>query len=463
MLISLAMIVKNEEGMLAHCLESVKALVDEIIVVDTGSTDKTIDIAREFGARVYPFKWCDDFSAARNESLKYCKGDWVLILDADEAIDALDHEKIKNACQRPQADAYNLIHRNYAIKPDVSLQDIALTPNVSDYSEGRELPFYADIPVPRLVKMFDGLTFNSRVHETYEASLIPSRKTTKNLDAVIHHYGKLLAEREEYKAQYYLMLARLEAEANPDFAPVHLRLLQQALRAKHWETALEAAKASIKLALAVDSFVLYGGRSAQEAIEANIKLAIAVDPFILYGGGLALQNMDRHAEAIGYFDMLLSQHPQHALAWLGKGHSCWALGDFSAAREAMMKAIELQPGSAMARKRLAELEYAANNAANNLDAARRATLEAIDMAPNEPALYDNLLKIEMARDNTQQAVQDALLAIRKCPGGGEGRWHRLAAVYLYQNGQRDTAVSVLELGLKNFPNDPDLMRLRGMI
>jgi len=79
-MISLAMIVKNEEATLAHCLESVKPLVDEMVIVDTGSTDKTIEIAGSFGAKIYHFDWCDDFSAARNESLKHCTGDWVLIL-----------------------------------------------------------------------------------------------------------------------------------------------------------------------------------------------------------------------------------------------------------------------------------------------------------------------------------------------------------------------------------------------
>ena len=188
MLISLAMIVKNEEAMMAHCLESVKALVDEIIVVDTGSTDKTIDIAKEFGARVYPFKWRDDFSAARNESLKYCKADWVLILDADEAIDPLDYEKIKNACLRPQADAYSLIHRHYMTTSNKVTLDAGAAVNVSDYSEGRGLPFYVDNPCLRLARMFDGLAFQHRIHETIGVSVESSGRKIGDLNA--HHAAK---------------------------------------------------------------------------------------------------------------------------------------------------------------------------------------------------------------------------------------------------------------------------------
>ena len=80
------MIVKNEEASLPICLSSVKDVVDEMVVVDTGSTDRTSEIAREFGARVYHFEWCNDFSMARNESLKYVQGEWILVLDADEVL-----------------------------------------------------------------------------------------------------------------------------------------------------------------------------------------------------------------------------------------------------------------------------------------------------------------------------------------------------------------------------------------
>ena len=84
--VSLCMIVKNEENYLPNCLNSIKDIVDEIIVVDTGSTDKTVDIAKSFGAKVYYFPWRNNFSEARNESLKYATKDWILILDADDEL-----------------------------------------------------------------------------------------------------------------------------------------------------------------------------------------------------------------------------------------------------------------------------------------------------------------------------------------------------------------------------------------
>ncbi|MBI2653785.1 glycosyltransferase [Candidatus Woesearchaeota archaeon] len=69
--LSLCIVTKNEENHLEQCLNSVKNIVDEIIIVDTGSTDRTKEIAKKFGAKIYDFKWIDDFSAARNESLKH--------------------------------------------------------------------------------------------------------------------------------------------------------------------------------------------------------------------------------------------------------------------------------------------------------------------------------------------------------------------------------------------------------
>ena len=93
--LSLCMITKNEEQFLADCLNSVKNIVDEIILVDTGSSDKTVEIAKSFEAKIHFFEWCDDFAAARNESLKYATKEWILILDADEIISKSDGLKIK--------------------------------------------------------------------------------------------------------------------------------------------------------------------------------------------------------------------------------------------------------------------------------------------------------------------------------------------------------------------------------
>jgi glycosyltransferase involved in cell wall biosynthesis len=92
--LSVAIIAKNEEAMLARCLESVKG-ADEIVVVDTGSTDMTKEIAKTYTDKVFDFAWCDDFSAARNEALKHCTHDWCLSIDADEVLEPGGIEKLR--------------------------------------------------------------------------------------------------------------------------------------------------------------------------------------------------------------------------------------------------------------------------------------------------------------------------------------------------------------------------------
>lgn len=85
--ISLCMIVKNEEKVLSRCLDSLTGLMDEIIIVDTGSTDKTKEIAKKYTDNIYDFNWCDDFSAARNYSISFATCDYIYIADADEIMD----------------------------------------------------------------------------------------------------------------------------------------------------------------------------------------------------------------------------------------------------------------------------------------------------------------------------------------------------------------------------------------
>jgi glycosyltransferase involved in cell wall biosynthesis len=84
--VSACMIVKNEEEFLPRCLESIKDVVDEIIVVDTGSTDRTVEIAKSYGAKVHLHPWENNFSKHRNQSISYAAGDWIFVLDGDEEV-----------------------------------------------------------------------------------------------------------------------------------------------------------------------------------------------------------------------------------------------------------------------------------------------------------------------------------------------------------------------------------------
>lgn len=98
-MLSLCMIVKNEEKNLKSCLSKVAPFIDEIIIVDTGSTDATKTVAEEFTDKIYEFRWCDDFSKARNFSIEKASNDWILVLDADEYIMEFDKESVSSFIQ----------------------------------------------------------------------------------------------------------------------------------------------------------------------------------------------------------------------------------------------------------------------------------------------------------------------------------------------------------------------------
>jgi len=133
MKLSLCMIVKDEEAVLPQCLQSVKDVVDEMVVLDTGSTDRTPEIAAELGAKVYQFEWCHDFSAARNEALKYVQGEWILVLDADEVLNleivpqlqqaiALNNHLVINLVRQEvgaSQSPYSLVSRLFRHHPEV--------------------------------------------------------------------------------------------------------------------------------------------------------------------------------------------------------------------------------------------------------------------------------------------------------------------------------------------------------
>ncbi|MBI1968611.1 polysaccharide deacetylase family protein [Candidatus Woesearchaeota archaeon] len=209
--ISLCMIAKNEEALLGHCLQSVRGLVDEIIVVDTGSTDKTKEIASAFGAKIYDFVWCDDFAAARNAALQHAAGDWILVLDADEALDAESAEKIRNAVGERAADAYYLLqlhHTNmYVTHPDfVPFED-------------NQFKGFFPCEVLRLFKNSKDIYFEFCVHETIQFSVLRTHKKIAKLPAAIHHYHELKGRESVIKKQkYYSDLSFKNIREHPLYA-----------------------------------------------------------------------------------------------------------------------------------------------------------------------------------------------------------------------------------------------------
>src|SRR5580693_253427 len=113
MRLSLCMIVRDEQEMLPRCLAAVAGVVDELVIVDTGSTDETVEIARSFGAHVIHHEWTGSFAQARNVSFDAATGDWLIYLDADEVLVGEDAATLRSLTGRTWREAFYLVETNY--------------------------------------------------------------------------------------------------------------------------------------------------------------------------------------------------------------------------------------------------------------------------------------------------------------------------------------------------------------
>jgi tetratricopeptide (TPR) repeat protein len=440
--LSLAMIVKNEAPVLGHCLASVRDLVDEIVVVDTGSTDDTVAIAEAHGARIGHFPWRDDFAAARNESLGLCGGDWVLLLDADEAIDPMDHGVVRaavaEASTKGSPAAYTLVCRNYTRDASARLFDQPVVPNRSSYAEGAGLPFHADLPLLRLVRRFPGLRFEGRIHELLDPCLVRKKLPIGQLGAVIHHYGKVDPEREKAKSAYYLALAERDAAEHPADLDRQFNLMAQAYAAGRWEQALAAGWAVIR-----------GGGQAGRGVPHAARTTVA----------MACQQLGRHQEALAPLQEVLRIEPGHPLALCRLPLSLAALGRGEEGRPYLARAMRSHPEDPVPHVVLAEIE----ERGGRLPQAREALLAAIARDPMAARLRQGLVELDLRHGLEAQAAADALEALRALPGQGEGHWHALAASFLLRSGHARPGKAVLDLGLAAFPEHPGLCALAAAI
>lgn len=248
--LSICMIVKNEERHLVRCLKSVRDIADEIIVVDTGSTDKTRDIASVFGAKVFDFPWTGDFAAARNYSLEQATCQWLLILDADEVISSRDFNELKEIICRKSSTpaAYYIATRNYIRNAAV----IGWTQNSGEYPEEAGSGWVISIKV-RLFTRNKDVFFSNPVHETLEDSLGKANIPIAPCKIVVHHYGKLDDQKDMQKGQDYYLLGKIKHENDPTNMKYILELARQAHELNKYEEAVELWLKLISILLKTNS------------------------------------------------------------------------------------------------------------------------------------------------------------------------------------------------------------------
>lgn len=168
MTISLCMIARDEEAVLGRCMEGVKGLVDEVVILDTGSVDRTKEIAGEYTDKVYDFTWVDDFSAARNAAFGYATGDYAMWLDADDVLEEEDREKFRALRRRMEEE----------------WPDVVMLPYHTGFDEKGRVTFsyYRE----RIVKNHAGFLWVGPVHEV----MVPRGKILYGDCAVTHRKVK---------------------------------------------------------------------------------------------------------------------------------------------------------------------------------------------------------------------------------------------------------------------------------
>ena len=277
--LSVCMIVKNEAAHLAKCLRSIRPVADEIIIVDTGSTDRSKDIAGIFDAKIFDFEWVDDFAKAKNFAVSKACGKWILSLDADEVISPLDYAALRSLVDNtpPTPAAYSIVTRNYINRVNA----VGWSPNDGKYSD--EEAGYGWIPSEK-VRLFPNhadIRFEYPVHEMVEPALEQLGIIILACHIPVHHYGKLDEHNSAAKGQRYYQIG-IKKLAEMDHSIIALR-----------ELAIQAA------------------------------------------------TLKEYGDAVSLWQKVIGKQPGSAEAYVNMGSAYWNLGKYQEAVEAAQKAMEL--------------------------------------------------------------------------------------------------------------------------
>jgi cephalosporin hydroxylase/glycosyltransferase involved in cell wall biosynthesis len=234
--VSLTMIVRNEENNLPACLESARDLFDEIVVVDTGSTDRTVEIARSFGARVFDFVWVDDFAAARNTALARATGDYAFWLDADDVIDPPQRERLKLLLQSLTLANEAAFVVRCACDPDGS-------------GGGGETV----VDHIRLFPLRGDVRWTYRVHEQILPSLRQVQVPVRWSDVTVRHTGYTDAALRRRKLDRDAKILGEELEDRPSDPFVLFNLGSIAIERQDWRSALSYLSRSLAGSAPTDS------------------------------------------------------------------------------------------------------------------------------------------------------------------------------------------------------------------
>jgi len=299
--LSLCMIVKDEEEHLPNALNSIKDAVDEIIIVDTGSTDNTIEIARSFGAKVYHYEWNNDFASARNEALKYATCDWILSMDADDEMNADDIRRLKEVLSETDALGFAI-----PIFSEIYDRQTNMKNTTVNY-------------LVRIFKNDPQIRFSRRIHEFVDQSIYDIGGKIEILEIPVFHRGYIDVEILNKKLERNKRLLEVALEENPEdhsllvyMGKTYMEENELDKAEEYYRRAINIVETSNKryasLFFLQTAYIDLGNLLVQkerfeEAIEYFNK-AIAIDPNFpdtYYHIGMAYYNKGRFEEAYNMF------------------------------------------------------------------------------------------------------------------------------------------------------------------
>jgi tetratricopeptide (TPR) repeat protein len=305
--VSACMIVKDEEELLPQCLESIRSWVDEIIIVDTGSTDRTVEIAQSYGARIFFQPWKGDFSGPRNLSLSKATGDWIFVIDADEEFVQDDIPLIRQVMAQ---DKFRLISINvYNTKKETG-ECTSFLPSYRLYK--REAGFY-----------YDGIVHNQLKYDPAEPAL--------RVGIRLKHYGYSLSPQKMKKkiARSRELLERQLAEY-PNDPYVHFNYAQL-LRGTGTELPPD-----------ISSLIIEHARRAIELTDRNDRRYLHVHLMAHHQLITTFLHLKRYAEAEKLCREALDIKPDYLDPLLSLGQVYIHLGRWKEAEEAFQRYLEIQ-------------------------------------------------------------------------------------------------------------------------
>ncbi len=394
MSLSVCFIAKNEEKWIGECIDHLKSIVSEFIVVDTGSTDRTMDIAREKGARVSSIKWENDFSKARNASLEKATGRWILIIDPDERIADLDLPKIVELTKDSQVMAYSFMTRNYTTNSLAS----GFTPCTGQYAAyEKDYPGYFESGKVRLFQNVPNIRFVGSVHELVETTVKGKTVTTP---IPFHHYGSTQeVQKEKNKRSFYQAQARQKVGEEPKNWKAHFEMGIEFLEVGEYRQACEALKKARDLnpkeALVLSNYgyaLVEAGKhdEAEQVLTACLQLDAKNHDALL---NLGVNEMRRKnwEKALACFDHLIKVHPRSFLAFRNAGNCFARLKKLKEAAGCFEHSLKIYPEYADARIDLGIVCFAGGR----LDLAEKILGEALHQMPSSlraQALLDEIKK-----------------------------------------------------------------------